>query len=64
MTQTSTTDGASGGELHKTIQPLKGNISRPLKFMEIYDNKYRSDPMNMEALDFDGDRPYMGSGIL
>ena len=27
-------------ELHKTIQPLKGNISRPLTFMEIYENKY------------------------
>ena len=42
--QTSTTAGASGGELHKTIQPLslKGNISRPLKFMEIYENKYWS----------------------
>ena len=42
--QTSTTAGACGGELHKTIQPLslKGNISRPLKFMEIYENKYWS----------------------
>ena len=40
--QTSTTAGACGGELHKTIQPLKGNISRPLKFMEIYENQYWS----------------------
>ena len=52
--QTSTTTGAYGGELHKTIQPLKGNISRPLTFMEIYGKK-NTDPMNMDALDFDGD---------
>ena len=55
--QTSTTADASDGELHKTIQPpsLKGNIiSRPLKCMEIYENNY-TDPMNMDALDFDGD---------
>ena len=39
-----------GGELHKTIQPLKGNISRPLTFI-----KMNTDSMNMDALDFDGD---------
>ena len=42
--------------MHQTIQPLslKGNISRPLKCMEIDENNY-TDPMNMDALDFDGD---------
>ena len=34
--------------MHKTIQLLKGNISRPLKCIN-------TDPMNMDALDFDGD---------
>ena len=39
--------------MHKTIQPLKRNISRPLKFMEIYE--INTDSMNMDALDSDGD---------
>ena len=60
--QTSTTAGASGGELHKTIQPLslKGNISRPLKFMEFYENKYWSNEHGCIGFRW----WYVGSGIL
>ena len=58
--QTSTTAGASSGELHTTIQPLKGNISRPQKFMEIYENKYWSNEHGCIGFRW----WYVGSGIL
>ena len=51
--QTSTTAGASGGDLYKNSPAIEERISRPL---EIYENKYRSTEHGtwLEALGFDG----------
>ena len=51
--QTSTTAGASGDELYNNYSVSEGeDISRPLKFMEINENKNRS--TEKDALGFDG----------